>query len=236
MNCIIISNRVNSNPLKRLVESCSSLNFTGMYTDLPSALSLLITKRHNIDLGIIDLDIADLDRFDEINNLNNPPYFIAFASNGQYAIKAFDYNFIDYLLKPVSYSKFFRAINKVINCNKNKEINANGNHEIFINKDLSLAKLNMKDITYIEALENYIILNTVDTKYTLLFTMKGIENQLPPEIFKRIHRSFIVNKRAIKIINDDNLQISTGGTVKNLPIGRSFRDSLLSDISIMTRA
>jgi len=234
MNCIIIDNNVNNKLLGELMAKCSSLNLIGTYSDSASTLNQL-SKQHSIDLAFINLETVRLDNPDLINSLNNQPFFIAVSSDGQYAKKAFDYNFVDYLVKPVSYSRFYRAIDKTMRCNSQRESSNIGKHEIFIKKDSSLIRLNMKDITYIEALENYIILNTHDNKYTFHITMKGIEYQLPPEIFTRVHRSFIVNKRLIKTINENCLQITLGNKLKTLPIGKSFRDTLLNDISVINK-
>ena len=92
-----------------------------------------------------------------------------------------------------------------------------------------------KDIAYIEALENYILLNTIDKKFTLHFTMKGIESQLPPELFLRIHRSFIVNKKLIKTIDESSLKINLGNTLKTVPVGKSYRNLILNDICVMNK-
>jgi len=234
LNCIIIDDKVDSNILGSLVAKCPSLNLVGTYNDSGSALNQL-SNQHNIDLAIIDIKMAGVDGFEMIKNLKNPPDFIAVCSDGQYAMKAFDYNFVDYLLKPVSYSRFCRAVDKTIRYNSQKEISNPRDMEIFIKKDSSLIKLNIKDITYIEALENYIILNTNDKKYTLHYTMKSIEYQLPPDIFKRVHRSFIVNKKLIKTINEGFVQIILGDNLKELPIGKSFRNTMLNELFVVSR-
>ena len=93
----------------------------------------------------------------------------------------------------------------------------------------------MKDIIYVEALENYVTVVTRDKKYTILYTMKGMENQLPSEVFIRVHRSFIVNKRMIKTINECSLDMIVGNELKSLPVGKSFRSVLLNDINVMDR-
>jgi DNA-binding LytR/AlgR family response regulator len=116
-----------------------------------------------------------------------------------------------------------------------KEIGTSGDEEIFIKKGSSLVKLKLKDIVFVEALENYVTLNTNTDKYTIHFTMKAIENQLPSGVFIRVHRSFIINKSMIQAIKENSLDISIGHTVKNIPVGKSFKDSLLNDINVMAR-
>jgi DNA-binding LytR/AlgR family response regulator len=96
-------------------------------------------------------------------------------------------------------------------------------------------KLKLRDIIYIEALENYVTLNTNDDKFTIHFTMKAIENQLPSGVFIRVHRSYIINKSMIQTIQENSLDLNVGGSLKNIPVGKSFRDTLLNDINVMAR-
>jgi DNA-binding LytR/AlgR family response regulator len=110
-----------------------------------------------------------------------------------------------------------------------------GDEEIFIKKGSSLVKLKLSEIVYIEALENYVTLNTSDDKFTIHFTMKAIEHQLPSGVFIRVHRSFIINKTMIQTIKENSLDLNVGGILKNIPVGKSFRDSLLNDINVMAR-
>jgi len=87
----------------------------------------------------------------------------------------------------------------------------------------------------VEALENYVTLNTSSDKYTIHFTMKAMESQLPSGVFQRVHRSYIINKKMIQAIKENSLDIMVGNTIKNIPVGKSFRDSLLNDINVMSR-
>ena len=96
-------------------------------------------------------------------------------------------------------------------------------------------KLKLRDIIFIEALENYVTLTTNDDKFTIHFTMKAIENQLPSGVFIRVHRSYIINKSMIQAIKENTLDLNVGGSLKSIPVGKSFRDSLLNDINVMAR-
>ena len=169
------------------------------------------------------------------SSLDYQPNIIIVSSGDQNALKAFDFNVVDYLIKPVTYSRFCKAVDKAIKYYSRKEVSNSDDNEIFIKKGSSLVKLKLKDIIYIEALENYVILNTKDEKFTIHFTMKAIENQLPSGIFIRVHRSFIVNKSMIKTIKENSLDLIIGDELKNIPIGNSFRDPLLNGINVMAR-
>ena len=110
-----------------------------------------------------------------------------------------------------------------------------GEQEIFIKKGSSLVKLKFRDIIYIEALENYITLATADEKFTIHFTMKAMEGQLPSGLFIRVHRSYIINKSMIQTIREKSLDLRVGTAEKSIPLGKSFRDALLNDINVMAK-
>ena len=234
MNCIIGADNVSCKLLEEFVGKSSSINLVGTFTDSVSIRNQL-SKQHDIDLLLLDIEILEMDCFDFISNLDYKPNIIIISSNDQFAIKAFDVSVVDYLLKPITYSRFYKAIDKAIRFYSRRDVTNNSDNEIFIKNESSLVKLKLKDILYIEALENYITLITSRKKFTIHFTMKAIENQLPPEIFIRVHRSFIVNKSLIQTIQENSLDLIVGDTLKNVPVGKSFRELLLKNINMISR-
>ncbi|MCU0460598.1 MAG: LytTR family DNA-binding domain-containing protein [Bacteroidales bacterium] len=235
MNCIIVDDdKMSCKLLEGFVKKSTSLNLLGTYSDSIAARNIL-TERKDIDLIILDIEMPEMNGFDFIGSLDFPPNIIIVTSAEEYALKAFDFNVVDYLLKPVSYGRFCKAIDKTVRYFSRKESANTGDEEIFIKKGSSLVKLKLKDIIYIEALENYVTLTTHDDKFTIHFTMKAIENQLPSGIFIRVHRSFIINKSMIQAIKENSLDLTVGDTIKSIPVGKSFRDDLLNDINVMAR-
>jgi DNA-binding LytR/AlgR family response regulator len=220
--------------LEGYVAKSTSLSLIGVFNDSVAARNIL-TRRQDIDLIILDIEMPEMNGFDFIGSLDFPPNIIIVSSAEEYALKAFDFNVVDYLLKPVSYGRFCKAIDKTIRYFTRKEAANTGDEEIFIKKGSSLVKLKLKDIIYIEALENYVTLNTKDDKFTIHFTMKAIENQLPSGVFIRVHRSFIINKSMIQTIKENSLDLNVGDTLKSIPVGKSFRDTLLNDINVMAK-
>lgn len=235
MNCIIVDDdKMSCKLLEGYVKKASSLNLIGTYSDSIAARNA-ITERKDIDLIILDIEMPELNGFDFIGSLDLPPNIIIVTSGEDYALKAFDFNVVDYLLKPISYGRFCKAIDKTIRYYSRKEVSNTGDEEIFIKKGSSLVKLKLKDIIFIEALENYVTLTTKDDKFTIHFTMKAIESQVPSGIFKRVHRSYIINKSMIQSIKENTLDLTVGDSVKSIPVGKSFRDDLLNDINVMAR-
>jgi DNA-binding LytR/AlgR family response regulator len=235
MNCIIVDDdKLSCKLLEGFVEKSTSLSLVGSFSNSVSARNEL-TKRHDIDLIFLDIEMPEMDGFDFIGSLDYPPNIIIVSSAEEYGVKAFDFNVVDYLLKPVSYARFCKAIDKTIRYYSRKEISSTGDEEIFIKKGSSLVKLKLKEIIYVEALENYVTLNTKNERFTIHFTMKAIENQLPSGVFIRVHRSFIINKSMIQTIKENSLDLMVGDTLKSIPVGKSFRDFLLNDINVMAR-
>jgi len=235
MNCIIVDDdKMSCKILEGYVNKSASLNLIGTFNDSVAARNIL-SKRQDIELIILDIQMPEMDGFDFIGSLGFPPNIIIVSANEEFAARAFDFNVVDYLLKPVSYGRFCKAIDKTIRYFSRKEPANTGEEEIFIKKGSSLVKLKLKDIIYIEALENYVTLNTHDDRFTIHFTMKAIENQLPSGIFIRVHRSYIINKSMIQTIKENSLDLKVGDTIKSIPVGKSFRDTLLNDINVMAR-
>jgi DNA-binding LytR/AlgR family response regulator len=234
MNCIIVGDKINSAILEEFVLKSFSLTLVGTYNDAESVRDQL-SRKNNIDLVFLDTEIPELDVFNFISSLDYQPNIIMVSSGYQDALKAFDFNVVDYLLKPVPYSRFCKAVDKAIRFYSRKEVSSSSDSEVFIKKGSSLVKLKLEDVIYIESLENYVTLFTKDEKFTIHFTLKSIENQLPPRMFIRVHRSFIVNKSMIQAIKENSLDIIIHNEAKSIPIGNSFRESLLKGINLMAK-
>jgi DNA-binding LytR/AlgR family response regulator len=235
MNCIIVDDdKLSCKVIEGYVNKYSTLNLIGSYSDSIEARNIL-TRRHDIDLIFLDIMMPEMNGFDFIGSLESPPNIIIISSAEEHALRAFDFNVVDYLLKPISYARFCKAIDKVERYYAKREVPNTGDEEIFIKSGSSLVKLKLRDIIYVEALENYVTLNTRDDKYTIHFTMKAIESQLPSGVFIRVHRSFIVNKTMIQAIKENTLDLNIGNTLKSIPVGKSYRDSLLSEINVMAK-
>ncbi len=235
MNCIIVDDdRLSCKLLEGFVRKYPSLNLVGIYSDSISARNEL-SRRKDIDIVFLDIQMPEMDGLDFIGSLEFPPNIIIVSASESYARKAFDLNAVDYLLKPVTYARFCKAIDKTIRYYSRKEPINDADEEFFIKKGSSFVKLKIKDIVYIEALENYVTLNTSGDRFTIHFTMKAIENYLPSGLFVRVHRSYIVNKSMIQKIKDNSLDLAVGEQVISIPLGKSFRDTLFDDINVMAR-
>ena len=234
MNCIICANKNSSKLLAEFVEKSSTLKLVATFS-YSGSIGDQLSKIKDIDLIFFDVETPDIDIFNFINILGHQVNIIIVSPDDKDALKAFEFNIVDYLLKPVTYSRFCKAIDKAIRYHTTREVSNSDANEIFIKKGSSLVKLKIKDILYVEALENYVMLNTRYEKFTIHFTMKAIEYHLPSGIFIRVHRSFIVNISLIKTIKENSLDLIIGNELRSIPIGQSFREALLNKLNIMAR-
>ncbi len=217
--------------LEEFIKRTEKLNLVASFQNAIDAINHLGNKE-KVDLVFLDIELPQMSGVEFLESLKTSPQVIITTSKEDYAVKAFDFNVTDYLMKPIRYPRFYKAVDKAFKLEKLYEVNRIDD-EIFIKKGSSLIKLAYDDIIWIEALENYVILNTEKEKYTIHFTMKAMEKTLPRHKFLRIHRSYIIHLRKISSIHEKNVDLSFSGNVQTLPIGKSYRDKLLKEIKTM---
>ena len=193
-------------------------------------------KSHQVDLMFLDIQMPQLTGVDFVKTLQNPPMVIFTTAYPNYAIQGFDLNALDYLLKPISLDRFMKAVNKAI---EHKELSqhehapaaSSANNEgldfFFVKADKKLVKVNFEDIIYIEGLKDYVIIRLLNGRVITLQTMKSLEDRLPKNYFKRIHRSYIVALDKIMAIEGNMVEVQEKDRPKLLPIGKNYRDELL---------
>ncbi len=235
MNCIIIDDdELSRRVVEEFISRTDFLNLTHSFSGAVEAINY-IKQGEEVHLIFLDVEMPEMTGIEFLNSLSHPPQVIIVSSKEKYAIQAFDYNVTDYLLKPITYARFFKAASKVYEIfNKGRSL-TDTDKEIFIKKNSSLVRIKYNDILWVEALENYVVINTTNDKFTIHFTMKSIENQLPIVRFKRVHRSFIVNVSRITSIEDNSVVIKMADSKKVIPIGKSYREKLLNEINLMNK-
>lgn len=235
MNCIIIDDdKLSRRVIEEFINKTDELKLVGSFKNAIDAINT-ISKDVNIQLIFLDIEMPEMNGIDFLNSMKVPLQVIIISSKEKYAIEAFDYDVTDYLLKPIAYSRFYKAVTKALKRQDQTKLDADDKGEIFIKKGSSLVRIKYDNILWVEALENYVILNTINDRMTIHFTMKAIEKKLPANKFTRIHRSFIVNVNKISVIQDNFVEIKSQNVTKNIPIGKSFKDQLLRDINLMIK-
>ncbi|WP_282037383.1 LytR/AlgR family response regulator transcription factor [Saccharicrinis aurantiacus] len=237
MNCIIIDDdKFSTKVIAEFIEKSGDLNLVGTYDNAVDGINYLNGKNSDgIDLLFLDIEMPDMTGIDLLKTLNVLPQVIIYSSKEKYALESYEYNVTDYLLKPVSYPRFIKAVSKAKENTEKKDDISKSNSEIFIKNNSSLVRVKYEDILWIEALENYVVVNTFKDKFTIHFTMKAISEKMPSDKFVRVHRSFIVNIGKIRVIEDNSVVIKTEMGSKVIPIGKSYKEQLMNDINLITK-
>ncbi len=225
MNCLIVDDdELSRKTMEHFVKETSFLTLVKSCSSAVEAVNIL-SGEHNIHLIFLDIEMPVMNGMDLIKSFTNHPKVILMTSHKNYAVEAFEYDVTDYLLKPVTYVRFLKAVKKA--AEKSKE-SLTGNEDIYVKVDSSLIKLTTKDILWLEAMGDYVSINTADKKYMVYSTMKHMEEKLP-ESFMRIHRSYIVNLNKISNIDDHVITIN-----KNvLSVSRNYKDALLHRLNLV---
>lgn len=221
--CIIIEDEpLAAEILQDYIADVPFLKLKKTYADAISALDDLGTN--DIDVIFLDINLPKLKGLDFIQTLKHPPHIIITTAYHEYALQGYELNIVDYLLKPIEFSRFLKAVNKLNQPNPSKSIVATiatppDKDYMFINANKKRMKIHFKDILYIESLKEYVRIYTSDQEIVTKFQLGQIEEQLPKAGFLRIHRSFLVAKDRIDAYTSTEIEIRN----KHLPIGRSYK-------------
>lgn len=172
------------------------------------------------DIIFLDIQMPHLSGLDFIASGNIKSVVILVTAYERYALKGFELDVCDYLLKPVSFARFRKAVDKAINHVSYLKSTIDDDY-IFIRTDRLTRKIRINDITYLEAMENYVMIHADSERIITRSTMKNIITQLPPEIFIQIHKSFVVNIRHVQTLKN-NAVVMTDST--ELPLSTKFRN------------
>lgn len=204
-------------PYLQLVAACS---------DPIEALKIL--QEQPVDLVFLDIQMPGLTGLQFIKSTAQNPMFILVTAYEKYALEGYNLNVVDYLVKPVEVDRFIKACNKAKHL-YNLKYKAQVNKEIiqdyiFINVDYSLVKVLFSDIVYIEALKDYVKFHLKSTDKFLVtrMSMKNVEDELPPTLFLRIHKSYIVSKAFITSIRKSSVFINS----LELPVGDNYKQAV----------
>jgi DNA-binding LytR/AlgR family response regulator len=194
-----------------------------------------LLKHHHVDLMFLDIQMPQVTGIDFLKMLHKPPLTVFTTAYSTYAVDGFELNALDYLLKPISFDRFQKAVKKATDHLEHTRKEDEAVHGvpkveqdfIFVKADKKLVKVKFSEILYVEGLKDYVIIRTETGRVITLQTMKSLEDILPSQQFKRIHRSYIAAIDKIHAIEGSTIEIIEKGVIKELPIGKNYRDELL---------
>jgi DNA-binding LytR/AlgR family response regulator len=221
LKCLIIDDEpLAQNVIENYLEQFSFIELVAKCDNAISALEWI--KKQKIDLIFLDISMPFISGIEFIKALQHPPAIILTTAHKEFAVESYELNVLDYLLKPISFERFLKAINK-LDTQTSHDIKPVINEPesdsfIYVKSEKKNVRVLLKDILFIESIKDYIKIHTIDKTIITQVSISAIEQRLPDN-FLRIHRSFIIAKDKITAFTQHDLEIGK----YQIPIGRNYK-------------
>ncbi len=226
ITCIIVDDE----PLARdvLVKYISDCPMLELKASCKSAFEAIeVIKNNNIQIVFLDINMPKLSGLSMVKTMDHPPQIIFTTAYPEYAVEGFEVDATDYLVKPFSFERFMKAVNKALEREKIRDRldetkDKNGAGKFIVKADGKLFQIEWKDISFFEAMGDYIKVHTFSKTIITHGTLKSIEDRLPAGLFLKVHRSFIISPASIEFIEGNRIKIGNDF----IPIGQSYKSNL----------
>jgi DNA-binding LytR/AlgR family response regulator len=227
IKCLVIEDEQPAmDVLRNHILGVEALELTGTCHNAVEALSFL--QSNAVDLLFLDIQMPHILGTNFIRTFKNPPKVIFTTAYRKYAVEGFELDAVDFLLKPISFDRFLKAVNKILQLNLQSTLPETKNAEdtktasqsfLYFRTDRKMVKVLLNDILFIEGLRDYIKIYTTSKLIVTKHQLASLEEMLPADAFLRIHRSFIVSINKIDSFNSETIEVAK----KEIPIGRMYR-------------
>jgi DNA-binding LytR/AlgR family response regulator len=229
LNCLIIDDE----PVARkgLEEHVQEIEFLNRVASCENALKAsAYLAEHRIDLIYLDIQMPKVSGIDFLKALKNPPLTIFTTAFTEYALEGYSLDVIDYLVKPITFERFLKASQKALEFFqlRARAINPGAipSDYFFVRCDSKFEKVFFREVSYVEALQNYAVIHIADRKLITYITLTSLENQLPKHQFLKVHKSFLISVAHIKSIEGNEIVMAHA----RIPISRTLRDQVIQQI------
>ncbi|WP_299601462.1 LytTR family DNA-binding domain-containing protein [uncultured Aquimarina sp.] len=231
MNCIIIEDQLPAQRiLKKYIEDIGTLKLVGAFTDAIEAMILM--KSQKIDLIFLDIHLPKISGIDFLKTQVNPPQVILTTAFPDYALESYEFDVVDYLLKPFSFQRFVKAVAKVksnyddtvLNNQNSETVDA---QELYVKIGFDYVRILIDEITHIISDADYTELHTINKKHVSSETLKHWEELLPNTKFIRVHKSYIINTSKIEKVSGNQIFLSNHSII---PLGRAYKENFIKNI------
>ncbi|MFB6318753.1 LytR/AlgR family response regulator transcription factor [Saccharicrinis sp. FJH54] len=217
INCIAIEDEPLA--LKKIKEFIEQVDFLNLLEGFDNAIDAVgFLKRNSVDLIFLDIRMKKLSGIQFLESLQIKPKVIITSAYDEYALKGYELDVADYLLKPFTFERFIKSVDKVYN-QLNTSQNDNSNEYIFVKTEYRIEKILIKDILYIQGMKDYLQIHITDRKIMTLQTFKNVLEILPRADFQRVHNSYIVSISKIENIERNRIRIGSD----LIPISDSYK-------------
>jgi DNA-binding LytR/AlgR family response regulator len=220
IKCVAIDDEPSALQLmKTYIEKTPSLQLVQVFEDAIRAAEFL--RQYPVDLLFIDIQMPDTSGLDPVRTLENKPLIIFTTALRKFAFEGFELQTVDYLLKPVDFDRFTKAVAKAEEYYKFKHSDSDENEYLYVYSDYKLLKIDLNDIEFIESLEDYVRIHLTHEKPVLsLMPLKRVLQKLPADKFQRVHRSYIVSVNKIKGVSNKQIILAEA----QVPVSDSYLD------------
>jgi DNA-binding LytR/AlgR family response regulator len=234
LTCLIVDDEpLAQDILVRYIGDCHSLELSKVCSDALEAGDFL--RSHPVDLIFLDINMPRLSGIRFVKTLNHPVLIIFTTAYAEYAAEGFEANAVDYLVKPFSFERFMKAVNKAMEWDdfrKKRETlqdkdSVQNQEFILLRSDKKIFKINFDNILYFESIGDYIKVYCTDKKIIIHETIKNLVTQLPVNQFFRVHKSYIVSIAKIRLIEGN--QVDVAGN--KIPVGLMFKEEMLKQLN-----
>lgn len=237
MTCIIIEDQPPAQRiLKKYIEDIGSLALKAVFTNAIQAIDFLATEK--IDLVFLDVHLPKISGIDFLKTLNNSPYIVLTTAFSDYALESYEFNVVDYLLKPFSFQRFVKAVNKVPKqldlelVQQQSILQPKPRKTLFIKSGYELLKIVIEDIWYIKSDTDYTEIWLHNKKHLSTEPLRHWEEELKTQQFIRIHKSYLLNSSKIEKIAGNRVFLDPHTSI---PIGRAYKDSFFEQLKYTVR-
>ena len=229
IRCLIVDDEPPARDvLRRYVEELPILKFCGECGNAVQAISFL--QQQSIDLLFLDIRMPQLNGIDFLKTLKHPPKIIFTTAFSEYALEGYELDIVDYLMKPIRFDRFLKAVNKAFPANELKQpvhepalAEKGADAFVYFRADRKMVKVLLNDILYIESMKDYVKVFTNNHTIITKQSISSVETMLPEKKFIRTHRSYIVSIDKIRTFTNEILEIGKA----EIPIGKLYRNSVL---------
>ena len=231
-NCLIVDDEPPARQvLRRYIEKLPLLNLAGECSNAVQVITML--HQQPIDLLLLDIRMPQLSGLELVSALPHPPKIIFTTAFAEFAVQSYDLDAVDYLLKPIKFERFIKAINKalplmMLPAGQPKEPVAENDAFLYFRADRKMVKVVLKDILYVESLKDYVKIVTEGGQVITKYSITALEAMLPTADFIRIHRSFIIAASKMQSYTASSVQISN----TQLPIGKSYQREVFKVLQV----
>lgn len=224
---IIDDDKVAQKAIGFLVSRVPFLSLVGSAEHPVEALEIL--KTSPVDIIFLDIETPEINGLDFLKNFDIQPQVIVCSAKKEYAADVYEFNVTDYLVKPISFERFSKAVEKAREMQEEQRQAGPAADSFFIKNKGNYLRVNTRDILYFEALSDYVNIHTSSGKYTVYSTMHAIEGKLPEQEFVRIHRSYIARLDKITTIEENRVLMKEVA----LPVSKSYKRGLTSRLNFL---